>query len=193
MGLRLEKCSYRLAKTVIYINLWDTAHSRVIKSEKIQEQSLYYAWSWILSLWLIAKILSKRFLKMLKLIYFFTLDCQIRPNDGTDCLPRAQHMWIPNQGVKTTNLLHYREGWARQQDQRFLPAVRRPLQWNELAKETERWVSNAPPALQRGIVLGFHKPGLDGVRVSLSRGRAGVIYHTFLLWTSGSPRHLCSW
>lgn len=87
-------------------------------------------------------------------------------------------MWIPNQGVKTTNILYYREGWTRQQDQWLLPAVWGPLQWNELAKETERWVSTASTTRQSDVLLGFQRPQLDGGGCASSWTRARIIYST---------------
>ena len=115
-----------------------------------------------------AKSLVKDFWHF-NLLCFFTLDCQVRPNHGADCLPRAQYMWIPNQRVKTTDILHHREGRAGQQDQRLLPAVRGPLQWDELAEEAQRWVSASRCYgivwFCRSCVLGF-----DGECVDLPVG-----------------------
>lgn len=74
-----------------------------------------------------------------KVFMFHISDCASWPHHGTDSVSCAQHLRVPNGRIESARVYNHRERWPGQQGQWFLPAVRRSLQWNEMAEKNKKW------------------------------------------------------
>lgn len=70
-----------------------------------------------------------------KCMYILFIDRSSWQNNGTDCLPCPQYLWISHSGIQKSGIQYNRERWTREQSQWLLPTDRRSVQWDEMAKE----------------------------------------------------------
>lgn len=72
------------------------------------------------------------------IMWFHFADCSAGQNPGADCFSHSWDLWIHYIRYKSKNTEHSRERWPGFKSIRLLWKNRRHVQWNEMAKETER-------------------------------------------------------